>query len=450
MSMAHKTAAVFITNWLLLPLQLVMGVLVVRLLGVEGKGVLVILTTSAALVAALGQFGLASAGIYYLQSGRYNERLLLSNYVIVVGLVTLFITLFAVTGGDLFAQAFLEGVEVDPYALSLALMSVPFLMLNSFVSTLLLAKGESWQYAQLTLGFNLMNLVLTLLFVVLLRWGVPGALLASLLSQGMMLAPRLWVVNQSARGLPWWPSWAVLSVMLRFGLKHYMGSVSSLIFKRSNSFLLAYFLGVQAVGYFSVAMTAHETVLSIPRAANSMLQGAATRAAQDSAALVARATSLIFWLMLVACLGLGLVSPWLVPLLYGPDFAQAVPAIWLMLGAAVLLGFASNLQAYFTSIARPELSGAFVTIAGLISLLLSLWLIPTMGIAGSALALLLGALVMSILHWTWFIRLSHVPVLSAVALRTKDVADFWNRFRRVISDRWMPINARYRCSENES
>jgi O-antigen/teichoic acid export membrane protein len=441
-SLARKGAGVFLTNWLLFPLQLATGVLVVRSLGAEGKGVLVILSTSAALIAALGQLGLPAAGIYYLQSGKYGERTLLANYLVVVVAASLLVTLFAVYGGDLFATAFLEGVKVDSTALGLALASVPMLMIGSFVSTLLLAKGDSWHYAQLTIGANLLSLVLTVGLVVILQLGVAGALFAALLGQGIMLAPRLWMLYRGTLGQSCRPSLTALSIMLRFGLKHYAGTVSSLVFKRSNNFLVAYYLSVQAVGYFSVAMTAQESILSIPRAVNTLLHGAATAQKTDSAMLVARATRTILWLMLAACGALALVSPWLVPLLYGSDFAQAVPPLWIMLASAVLLGFASNLQAYFTSIARPELSGIFVTIAGLISLLFSFWMIPAMGIVGSALALLLGALVAAILHWTWFIRLSHVPALSAVQLRTEDMMDFWSRFRRAIPDRWMPPKVR--------
>lgn len=421
-SLARKGANVFATNWVLMPLQLATGVLVVRSLGAEGKGVLVILTSSAALIAALGQLGLPTAGIYYLQSGKYGERTLLANYMVVVTMVSLLVTFFAVYGGDLFATAFLEGVDVDTAALSLALASVPVLMINAYISTLLLAKGDSWQYAQLTIGANLLSLLLTIGLVIVLHWGVAGALLATLLAQGFMLAPRLWVLYRSTRGQPWRPGLAVLSAMLHFGLKHYAGTVSSLVFKRSSSFLVAYYLNVQAVGYFSVAVTAQETILSIPRAVNTLLHGAATRQAAGSAMLVARATRTILWLMLVACCALALVSPWLVPLLYGPDFAQAVPPLWIMLASAVLLGFASNIQAYFTSIARPGLSGGFVTIGGLTSLLLSFWLIPTAGIVGAALAIFFGALVTAILDLVWFVRLSRMPVRSTILLDGNDIA----------------------------
>jgi O-antigen/teichoic acid export membrane protein len=159
---------------------------------------------------------------------------------------------------------------------------------------------------------------------------------------------------------------------------------------------------------------------------------ASQRKAEQAAALVARASRNVVWLMIGASLGLAAIGPWAVPILYGPDFVQSVAPLLILLIAGVLLGFALNLQAYFLSIGRPGVNGLFTLVAGLANLGLSLWLIPMVGTSGNALATLLGSLLSALLHLAWFWRMARVPIRSTFLPDAEDIFMWGHRLRHIV------------------
>jgi O-antigen/teichoic acid export membrane protein len=426
MSLARKSGGVFLANWTVFPIQFLTGAVVTRSLGAEGKGVVTVLSMTAGLLAMLFHFSAPSAATYFLRRGEHRERILLENYLIIVALVAVAVTGLGFLGHGLFVAVLLQGTIVPPWLFALALASVPFIMINAFGTALLLAAGDARTYGRLTVASSVLTLVSTILLVVGLDWRLPGAILAV---TGAQAATALWLVARVARrtrGEAGGVRVRVLGDLLGFGLRLHGGAVSSQMFKRADTYLVAYFLTTQAVGYYSVATMAYEAVLSIPRALAQLLGGEASGRAgagtnEEAAALVARTARNVLWLMLAAVLVVGLASVWVVPLVYGADFTQAVPPLLILLPAAVLVGYTICLQAYFLAIARPGLNGTFNTLAGAVNLGLSIVLIPRLGIVGNAWATAVASLVIVVLHLESFRRLAPVLLREAVLPRREDV-----------------------------
>jgi O-antigen/teichoic acid export membrane protein len=432
-SLARKSLSVFVTNWLLFPLQLVTGVLVVRSLGAEGKGLLVILTTSVALLAALGAFGLPAAGVYFSRSGIYSERTLVVNYLIVVALVSLIVTGTAFRAQQGFSRVFLDGKQIESYLVALTLAELPLMLLSSFLSLLVLAAGRTKDYAWLTIGAGVFNISGTLLLVVIYKLGVAGALIAILFSQLIVLTSLSWKFWKTSSDQACEVHPKILINMFKYGLQHYIGTVGSQMFKRADNFLLAYFLDIRAVGYYSVALTGYDALLSIPRAIIGLLAGEATsQKAEEAAETVARSGRYLLWLMLTASLSISILSPWIVPILYGTDFSRSVPPLIILLMAAVLLGLTTIIQAYFLSVNKPAINGTSTALAGGINLALSLWLIPLAGLPGDALATFIGSMANLSIHLFWFRRLSKTPLRDVFLLRNSDFEMIILRLRNVL------------------
>jgi O-antigen/teichoic acid export membrane protein len=215
--------------------------------------------------------------------------------------------------------------------------------------------------------------------------------------------------------------------LLKFGLRHHVGSLGAQLFKRGDTFLLAHFLNVSAVGYYAIALTAYELLLSVPRAISGLLAGeSSARPGELAAVLVSRTARQVLWVMIIVAILVSVLAIPFVPLLYGQDFNRSVPPLLLLLAAAVSLGAAISLQAYFLGIGRPGLNGSLTLASGLANLWLSLWLIPLAGLVGNALATLLGCLLNFTLHLLWFRRLANVP-LRAVVLPTTDDFGVWRK-----------------------
>lgn len=433
MSLARKSLSVFVTNWLLFPLQLITGVLVVRSLGAEGKGLLVILTTGVALLAALAAFGLPAAGVYFSRSGIYSERTLVVNYLIVIAVISLIVISTAFRAQHSFSRIFLDGSEIDSKLIALTLAGLPLMLLSSFLSLLLLGAGRTKDYAWLTVGAGVFNIIGMLLLVVVYKLGVAGALIASLFSQLIVLAGLSWRFWKTSRDQVCEVHPRIILNMFKYGLQHYIGTIGSQMFKRADNLLLAYFLDLRAVGYYSVALTGYDALLSIPRAIIGLLAGeAASQKADEAAETVARTGRYLLWIMIAASLSISILSPWIVPMLYGADFSQSVPPLIILLTAAVLVGLTAVIQAYFLSINKPVINGTSTAVAGGINLGLSLWLIPLAGLPGDALATLIGGLANLSIHLFWFRRLSKTPLRDVFLLHISDYEMIALRLRNVL------------------
>lgn len=407
MKLAQKGLGVFLSNWAVLPLQFVTGVLVVRALGAEGKGVLVIFTTGITLLSAIGQLGLPNAATYLVRKEAANARMLLAHYLLIL---VAFTALAA--GGLLLARESLwrllfEGTEARPVMLPLLLFILPLSMATNFLAALLLAQGQAKEYAKQTVGLGVLNMVFTVVLVVWLRLGVAGGLAALALAQAFNVAfiGRRILRATAGQSTAFAPS--LLREMLRLGLQNYLVTLGSLVLKRIDTFLVQAFLGTAAVGIYSVARVPFDTVLTVPRAVSGLVAGEASGADTGAAGtLVAKVTRNVLWIMLAVVAPIALGAPWVVPAFYGPRFAAAVPALEILLAASVLFGVAISLQTYFVGVGKPGLNARFTLVAGLANAGLSCLLIPQLGLVGNALACLAGTLLLAGLQAGWFLRLA--------------------------------------------
>ncbi|HSK19868.1 MAG TPA: oligosaccharide flippase family protein [Longimicrobiales bacterium] len=423
MSIARNGIRIFATNWAAFPLQLATGIVVIRVLGAEGKGLLVLLTSVAGILAMLAQLGMPASSVFLLRSGRCDARTLLAHFAIWSAAATVVIAGAGALGMRAFAALFLDDASVSALVALFVLLSFVSQLLIAFTTNLLLAQAAVQQYAQLTAVMHVGTLALTLVLTLALPLGVPGALAAVVMPQ---LAAAAWGAARlagSARTQPTRISRAVFRDMLRIGIGHYAGTVGSQMFKRLDSFLVAYFLGTGPVGYYAVAMTAYEGMLSIPRALSAILGGeASARGADRGGAMVARASRVVLCVMLLTGAAVAVASPWIVPLIYGADFILAVAPLQILLAAAACVGMTIAVQAYFLGIGRPGIGGMLTLLAGALNLILSLWLIPTRGIVGNALATLLAGTVSLGLHLAFFRKHSGRSMAAMLVCNANDLA----------------------------
>jgi O-antigen/teichoic acid export membrane protein len=406
MSLGKKGASVFLSNWMMSPLRLVTLLIIARTIGAEGRGLQVIVTTGVNLLVVTGSLGLHAAATYYLRKKLYNEKTLLVSFLGVAALFTLLTGgLFAI-GNQHLTGALFQG-RIEPALLWAAFVSLPVGMLYNYTSSLELAKGRTKAYAWIMLGGGAATFFLTALFLLVFRWGVTGAIYGAAGAQAIALggwAASNWKRLREERCEL---SWKLYRETFQFGLQHYLKSVGSVMFKRLDTFLLAYFLDLKAVGYYSIGVQAYTTALTIPTAVTGLLGGeAAARNNKGAGSIVANASRHLFATMLVAVIIGAILAPPLVPIFCGKDFALSVPPLLILLGAALIWGMTVSLESFFLGIGRPGVNGFITLSAGVLNVILSVILIPLWGMEGNALATLLAAIYCSALHVYWFCKLS--------------------------------------------
>jgi len=191
--------------------------------------------------------------------------------------------------------------------------------------------------------------------------------------------------------------------LLRPALPLGVATVLSIAYTRTAVFLLDALQGPAAVGLYSVAQKLTEPLAIIPAAAMASVFPAlvARRQSQDGAA--ERLAIRTLWLLgsagALAALGGSLGGPWLIPLLYGEQYAGSI-APFQILSLGVLLTFLNYALTHFVIAHERRLRYLLFT-AGVfgVNLLLCLALIPRLGPVGAALAALVSEAVLFVLCW---------------------------------------------------
>lgn len=390
---------------------LVGAIITARVLGPSGRGVLALATLWVSFFALSAPLSVGYGLVYELRHSRATLSLALSSALglaLALGTVGLGLALLSAWGCT---HTLLHGVPLEYVAL--ASVGLPAAIFNLLVSLALTGAGRVRQASVIGAVTAVVSLLLIVGALLALRLGVRGAVAASAAAS----------VSGAALSLVWLRGHFQLSLLaprafwlttLRFGLKIHGGTVAQWANYNLDRFLLNLYLGPVAVGVYAVAAMFAERLWLLPGAVGAALYSRTGGDAQDDAELTARACRSTLWVMLGACLLVGGVAPFMIPLVFGRDFAAATPSLLILLPGVLLLSAGKTLAPYLTNHNRPW-TGTWISLISLsVTLLLNLLLIPRIGIAGSALASTLAYTINGVLHGLVFVRLSRVAPADLV------------------------------------
>jgi O-antigen/teichoic acid export membrane protein len=252
--------------------------------------------------------------------------------------------------------------------------------------------------------------------------GVAGIFVGVLVGETAVLAIRLWLTRSSYAGPP---DTEVLRGLLRFGVPLVPVTVSYWIFTAADRVVVGKVAGLEALGYYSVAVTVTLVFVVLvsavsqawlPRALH-LYEVDQDRAAQ---ALGSSLTYYVFGLGVLAA-GAAALSPEVTSLLSGADYAPAAKAIPFLCLGAVAYGTTSITASGMTMKHRNGRLAWISLAAALANVAAAVTLVPPFGIVGAAAASLVGYLLLTLTYlWSsqrlWPMRLEPRRLLVLMAL----------------------------------
>lgn len=268
-------------------------------------------------------------------------------------------------------------------ALTAARWFVPFVIFNHLALVLMAVDQGSGRFNR----YNWTRLIVNPLFLtgVVLLWSLSVSVafwyvIALLVANAGIAVIRL---TLALRQPPTHAEHVGPARLVREALPFGVAGMLGPLFQQADKALLLFLLGTEKLGIYAVALTVSMAVATLPAAAGPLVFGIA---AQDESAVgnarVARTFRMTAWLWIVAGTVLAVAVPWLLPIVYGRAFSEAIlPAICLI-PAAAFAGQGSILE---ESLRARGL--AFVGVAGRIAglaamLTMALLLTPRWGTMG--------------------------------------------------------------------
>jgi O-antigen/teichoic acid export membrane protein len=384
-------------------------VITARALNADGRGKFSLALLLANMIFMFTEFGLGSAGTRLIATGLWPRPEILGSHVFataarifVSGLSGLAIVLFA-------HDAIFPGMPVE-YLLLGMLQILPLSVAGSILP-LLLGLGLAKTYNRMLVLSSSLALVSLTAGWVLLGLDVRTALLLQL-GASLITSVVIWKKTSQAVGGLARPNLRYLVEAYRFGMGMYASGVLSFANTRLIWLLINSFVGVAAVGLYTIAQTATERIYLIADALGTILF---PRIAEDPESNSARITPTVFRLALITGAGLAvvlaLVADWLVRFLFTDEFAGSVPILRLLLVAVV---FSSGWRVLSQDLNGRGYSGITASVNGAATVLclgLAFLLLPRLGLEGAAWSAIAAAgmsMIAGVLLFGYYNGASHV------------------------------------------
>jgi O-antigen/teichoic acid export membrane protein len=384
------------------PVALLLVVIQSRFLEPAGRGEFVLVVLSVTIFSRLlGQLGLAVTN--RLQAVPASEARPLVHRAFAIGALLGALGTTAIIAWGAVAP----GIGAGTAALAAAAL-VPNVVWQTVSGVLLgQARVRLWNYIQAL--SPVLTLVGMLVLVVALDGGVEAAIGAWTLAHFLTAAFAVLAARDLVMPVDVPPFLDTAGrTILRLALVMGAFQVVNLIGYRIELFLLEYYDGVAAVGVYSIAVQAAEALWLIPAAIATAITGPVVHEPErDAVRRVSRAALRAALYTGVAATVVGVVAPFLIPLLFGDAFEGATRPLLFLLPGVVAYGTVTVLVVYISvRRGRPRLALTVSVAAMLATTAAAVPLIGEYGKTGAAAASGVGYLVGAALAWVFFARLA--------------------------------------------
>lgn len=355
--------------------QLVMA----RVLGPDGQGVVATLLTNALIVASLLGLGVPWALYYHSSFVREPRPELVGFSLVHAALLALVaLSLAAVLGPEL------AGAQDVPGGRELYLVAallVPATFLEYAYVDMLRGQRRFGLANRILLGSRILALVAVVVLVAVLDLGPRGALIALVAASAVQSLSALPVLLRRGVAL----SRRVARQVLGYGVRVQAASVSRLLARRFDILLLSLFVPSSAVGHYAVAQSIAELALLAPQALGLTLSPLITGGDAD-APVTRRLIRVNGTVALAVCSGLAAVAPVLVGVAYGEAFDPALVPLLVLLPGVWMFACGEVVSHVLAARDRPGTSSSLSALQAGLTVALDLALVPPFGIVGAAIA----------------------------------------------------------------
>ncbi len=400
---------VFSSRIMILVIKFAAGAVLARFMGANGRGLLAAITVVPTLIAQLSDMGVRQAAAHTIARKRATTEEVTSAILVLFAVSAL----IGVTASVAYSKFFgLPSFTNDLIALTT--LAVPLTIFISYCSGIFLGHQQIAQFSRMGWIPETIRFVIIGCLALLALLTVRTALIAQLTASSLMACYAFFLVRRLTT-FRWHVDGKLIKSLLTlsstFALSLFMVNLNY----RLNTVVMQHVSTLREIGFFAVALSLVELVLQIPTALSAIVFSRSA-GARDDQAFTLKVVALMRWTTIAAaCAGAGLcvVSPILVPLAYGKEFASSVPAIFVLMPGVVSIAAFRLLTIDMNGKGRPGLTmWASIPALGL-NTALSTLLCPEWGALGAA-----AASSISYIAMTWIYMLLYMRVTK---LRASDI-----------------------------
>ena len=402
------------------------GVLVARMFGVEGKGALaVVMQVPGILVVAL-DLGITTATLYYVSRGELRPGTAAANAAIVAVLLGMLgaPVIFLLLSGPVAV------VHNVPLAATFFAMGIlPLGLLGGWLGAISVGLSDLAVPLKAAIASSITTLV-GLAALVLTGHGTLTSVVGASVAGSVVGIVALWL------GLRRWlrplqPELSAARSSARFSAKAYLSNMAGVMHERQDVLLLGWLAGAGAVGLYSVGVSFAELTWYIPSALSAAILAKGSRRSDLSATDYTTRTARIAILFMIATIIVSLIAvPFVIPFVYGRAFAPAALAFFALLPGVLADGVTRILWSYQTTRGRLMWRFAIGTLA--LNAVAIVILVPRFGAVGAGLASSVSYSVLAALVVRRFCRDTGASAAEVLVPQESDFEVVWRTVKRLV------------------
>lgn len=378
----------------------------------------------------LSTFGFEVSNVYFTGNKKYNVKDIASNSLCLsLILSALIIVIFFGVYKTVQFQRFMTANKILPLYLWLAIFSLPFNLLFTLLRNILLGKEAIKRFNGLGLFQVILNLFFTIIFVVLLKMDVFGAVLCFVLLS-ICMALISFILLKKISNISLYFNIPLLKESLRYGGKAYLGNLAQFLNYRLDIFIVAYFLGPVAVGLYGVAVGLAERLWMIPGSISVVLFPRISSLDHAEAnKLTPQASRHTFFIVTSISLILAIFSKPLIKLLFGPEYLPSAMPFVILLPGVVALSITKVLTSDLAGRGKPQFGMLSSLLALPITIILDIVLIPKWGISGAAFASTVAYTLATIVVLIAFLKLSGSSLYDTIFIKKSELINYFFKLK---------------------
>lgn len=404
MNLFKASISTLFTKIVLFLLSIISSVLVVRLIGAEGKGIVSVFQTFFNMVITISYFSVGTGLVFY----GLKENKLKTYYDVGVNFSVILSTILLLLGlffKDSIQSLYFKEIPEEYIYLGLGLF---------YLNTLFFITQSYSRARKKPLIYNMSNFLENVIYVitVIIYWFWVKNITAFdiIIAHAIGKLSSIAYTYTAFKLVPVFTlkNFSNIIKMVKFGAKEHIGVISQNLNLRLDILIMGALIAKEEIGYYSIAVMIAQMVWYIPESVTVFLYPKI--AGQRDNVESARITMVTNRITLFACFFTAalifILGSFLIPLMYGADFTASLLPMNILLIGTVGLSAQKIITKYFSGIGKPLITSYTAIIGLIINLPLLYFFIPPYGIIGAALATAITYFSMGIISVLLFKKLT--------------------------------------------
>lgn len=409
----------------------VISIMLARLLGPSGKGLVAALFVMPNLLTSLADLGVRQAAAYTIGQKEHTVQDVFSASLVIwvvssllsVSIFTMYVTIYS-------------SIEFGWILTGIALLFIPLKIIDAYYYGI----HQGLQQIEIMNKRHLIAFIGRFLTIILLVWAirldVTGAALAMVVSV-FGVGVYSYINTKSFLKISLVPKKGLPLKLLKRGIVFALALFIMNANYRIDIIILERFVSSNSLGIYTTASGLAELVWQLPSAIAVVIFSSSANRNDDQSAFktASRTVRVSLFISVIGSILFALVSEWIVPLLYGQDFIESAGVINILLPGIVVIIVVQILHATLSGRGYPLMGFSWLVAAVLINIGLNSILIPDYSIYGAAAASTISYTVGGLGFSRVFSKKMDIPMRDFLIIKKTDLTFIWSKIKSKVKTR---------------